>query len=109
MGDFTQPQQKYAGTGENCNIAIPVIFYPVIKSLWKLLCLLFGCVSTQILNLRAENNFANMLKIVQKSGNLRDFWTFLTYLQNWFMLSKLISECLHIRIRCTKIFIKFLF
>ena len=33
MGDFTQPQQKYAGTGENCNIAIPVIFYPVIKSL----------------------------------------------------------------------------
>ena len=37
MGDFTQPQQKYAGTGENCNIAIPVIFYPVIKSLWKLL------------------------------------------------------------------------
>ena len=32
MGDFTQPQQKYAYTGENCNIAIPVIFYPVIKS-----------------------------------------------------------------------------
>ena len=26
MGDFTQPQQKYAGTGENCNIAIPLIF-----------------------------------------------------------------------------------
>ena len=21
MGDFTQPQQKYAGTGENCIIA----------------------------------------------------------------------------------------
>ena len=33
MGDFTQPQQKYTGTGENCNIAIPVIFYPVIKTL----------------------------------------------------------------------------
>ena len=32
MGDFNQPQQKYAGTGENCNIAIPVIFYPVIKT-----------------------------------------------------------------------------
>ena len=31
MGDFTQPQQKYAGTGENCNIAIPVIFYQVIN------------------------------------------------------------------------------
>ena len=33
MGDFTKPQQKYAGTGENCNIAIPVISYPVIKTL----------------------------------------------------------------------------
>ena len=33
MGDFTQPQQKYASTSENCNIAIPVIFYPVIKTL----------------------------------------------------------------------------
>ena len=32
MGDFTQPQQKYDGTGENCNIAIPVNFYPVIKT-----------------------------------------------------------------------------
>ena len=30
MGDFTQPQQKYAGAGENCNIAITVIFYPGI-------------------------------------------------------------------------------
>ena len=27
MGDFTYPQQKYAGTGENCNIAITVISY----------------------------------------------------------------------------------
>ena len=33
MGDFTQPQQKYAGTDENNNIAIPVIVYPVIKTL----------------------------------------------------------------------------
>ena len=33
MGDFMQPQQKYAGTGENCNITIPLIFHPVIKSL----------------------------------------------------------------------------
>ena len=32
MDDFTQPQQKYVGTGENCNIEIPVIFYPVIKT-----------------------------------------------------------------------------
>ena len=44
MGDFTQQQQKHAGTGENCNIAIPVIFYPVIKTL----CLLFGCKHSDI-------------------------------------------------------------
>ena len=28
MGDFPQPQQKYAGTGEKCNSIIAVIFYP---------------------------------------------------------------------------------
>ena len=33
IGDFTKPQQKYAGTGENCNIASAVIFYPGIKTL----------------------------------------------------------------------------
>ena len=33
MGDFTQPQQKYAGTGENCNIATAVNFFPGIKTL----------------------------------------------------------------------------
>ena len=33
MGDFTQPQQKYAGPGEICNIASAVIFYPEIKTL----------------------------------------------------------------------------
>ena len=27
------PVPKYTGTGENCNIAIPVIVYPVIKTL----------------------------------------------------------------------------
>ena len=31
MGDFTQSQQKYAGTGETCNIAIAAIFYPGIN------------------------------------------------------------------------------
>ena len=29
MSDFTQQQQKYAGTGENCNIVVNVMFYPV--------------------------------------------------------------------------------
>ena len=56
MGDFTQPQQKYAGTGENCNIAIPVIFYPVIKTL-------FGYVSTQILILEQKTILQICLKL----------------------------------------------
>ena len=30
-------------------------------------------------------------------------------MQNWFLLSNLISECLHTQIRCTNIFIQFLF
>ena len=33
MDDLTKPHKKYAGAGENCNIAISVIFYPVIKTL----------------------------------------------------------------------------
>ena len=33
IGDFTQPQQKYAGTDENSNIAIAVIFYSGTKTL----------------------------------------------------------------------------
>ena len=34
---------------------------------------------------------------------------FLTYFQNWFLLSNLEFECLHAQIRCTRIFIKILF
>ena len=34
---------------------------------------------------------------------------YFTYLRNWFLLLNLISECLHNQIRCTRIFIKFLF
>ena len=34
---------------------------------------------------------------------------FLTYLQNWFLLSNLEFECFHPRVRCTRIFLKFLF
>ena len=33
MGDFTQPQQKYAGTDDNGNFVIAVILYPGIKTL----------------------------------------------------------------------------
>ena len=69
--------QKFAGTGENSKIAIAVIFYPGIK-----------CVSTQILNLRAEIYFENMLKIVQKSRKLLDFWTILNIFAKLFFALK---------------------
>ena len=42
-------------------------------------------------------------------SNYLIFGQFLTYLQNWFLLSNWISECLHTQIRCTRIFITFLF
>ena len=54
------------------DFAIVVLFYPVIKNLWKFVCILFVFCHTQILNLRAKINFANMLKIIWKSGK---FWT----------------------------------
>ena len=50
--------------------------------------------------------FANMLKIVQKSRKLPDFWKILTYLQNCFLLSNLTFECLHTQImKFHKVFI----
>ena len=68
MGDSTQPQQKYAGTGENCNIVIAAIFYPVIKTI----------------------NFTYMLNIVWKSRKLNDFWAI------FYILAKLFSALFNI-------------
>ena len=54
MGDSTWPHQKHAGTGENRDIVIAVILYPVNQTFWIFLCILFGLVSTQILDLSAN-------------------------------------------------------
>ena len=35
MDDYTLAQQKYAGTGENCNIVLDVILNQVKKKLQK--------------------------------------------------------------------------
>ena len=72
------------------------LVYLVIKTVWKFLCLLKGFLSTQTSNLRAKIIFANMLK------NYLICRKFLTYLQNWFWLSNLISECLHTLLISTK-------
>ena len=41
---------------ENCYLVFTFIFYPVKKTFWNLLCILFGCVRNQILDLRVKNN-----------------------------------------------------
>ena len=52
MGDFTKPQQKYAGSGENDNMIIAVIFNLVNATFLKFSCILIGFVSTQIFNFK---------------------------------------------------------
>ena len=42
MDDFTQPQQKFAAAGENCDFVITVNFYPVQRIFFIFLCILFG-------------------------------------------------------------------
>ena len=68
MAGSSQPQPFFAAGCIFAVFGIALIFYPVKKTLWKFLCISFGCSSTQILNFNVKNNFANMLKIVQKSG-----------------------------------------
>ena len=48
----SQPQHFFAAGCIFPDFAIAVIFYPVIKTLSKFLCILFGCCYTQILNLQ---------------------------------------------------------
>ena len=53
MGDFTQLQQKYAGTGENWNVVIIVIFRQHAASIYGFvrlfICMLRYVMSKQIL------------------------------------------------------------
>ena len=92
MRRFPEPQHFFAAEWQNWDFAIAIIFYPAIRTLWKFLCILFGCCSTQILNFNANNNFANMLKIVRKLDQTLIFEQFLT-LQNCFLYQNSKSEC----------------
>ena len=70
---FTYGEISWAATffcwkWQNWDFAIAITFYPVIRTLWNFLCILFGSCSTQILNFNAKIFFVNMLKIVRKSG-----------------------------------------
>ena len=63
-----------------CWFCKAVILYPVIKSLWKFLCILFGCCRhTQIFNLRAKIN-RNFMKIWAQKSILQKCYKFY---KNW--------------------------
>ena len=84
---FSVAATKICTKWENCNFEIVVIFYHVKETLWKFLCILFGCVRSQIYNLRANKNFPKNLKIVRKLGktlNLPDFRTTSKFFGNFF-------------------------
>ena len=77
MRRFPEPQHFFAAEWQNWDFAIAIIFYPEIRTLWKFLCILFGCCSTQILNFNAKKNFAKFFKIVRKLGKTLIFGQFL--------------------------------
>ena len=60
MAGSYQPQHFFAAGCAFADFAITVIFYPVIKTLWNFLCILFGRWSTQKSNLSA-NIFIKLL------------------------------------------------
>ena len=110
MAGSSQPQHFFAAGCLFADFAIAVIFFPVIKNLWKFIYILFAFCHTQILNLRAKINFANMLKIVWKWGktlNLPDFQIIFNILAKLIFALKF-NIWLNTHIICTTIFIKLL-
>ena len=60
MGDFTQPQQKFAAAGENCDFVITVNFYQ------ELMCAYYYKNLKSILKNWVVTNLHNMHKNFQK-------------------------------------------
>ena len=67
-GEISWAATFFCWKWQNWDFAIAITFYPVIRTLWNFLCILFGSCSTQILNFNAKKFFLDMLKIVRKSG-----------------------------------------
>ena len=66
MGDFTQPQQKYAGTGKYCNIAIPAIFVSSNKNFMKIFVLIIWVCKHSDIKFESRKQFRKYVKNVQK-------------------------------------------
>ena len=79
---------------QNWDFAIAIIFYPVKRSLWNFLCILFGSCSTQILNFNAKEIFLDMYIIVRKSG----FDPIVAYFRTIIYISKKILFALKFKI-----------
>ena len=73
MAGSSQPQHFFAAGCIFADFVIALIFYPIKETLWKILCILFGCCNIQILNLRAKINISKNLKIVRKFGSNPNF------------------------------------
>ena len=67
-GEISWAATFFCWKWQNWDFAIAITFYPVIRTLWNFLCIIFGSCSTQILNFNAKKIFLDMLKIVRKSG-----------------------------------------
>ena len=63
---FPEPQHFFTAEWQNWDFGITIIFYLVIKTSWKFLCILFGFCSIQILNFNAKKQFCKYVKNCQK-------------------------------------------
>ena len=75
MGDFTQPNQKYAGTGENYNLYCRH-FLSGNKNYMKILVHLILACKHSNSKFESKNQFCKYIKIVQKSPKSPDFGHF---------------------------------
>ena len=66
FGDFTQPQQKYAGTGENCNIVIPFIFLSSNKNFMKNVVLIIWVCKHSDIKFESREQFFKYVKYCPK-------------------------------------------
>ena len=73
-GDFLSHNIFFAAEWQNWDLAILIIFYLEIETLWKFLCILFGCCSTQILNFNAKKQFCKYVKNCLKIRVWPNFW-----------------------------------
>ena len=96
MGDFTQPQQKCAATGENCN---PCHFLTSNKNFMKIFVLIHRVCKHLDIKFESKKQFCKYVKNNPKIKEIKDltqfyliFGQFLTYLRKKNLLPNSISK-----------------